>query len=82
MRIWFSTSSFVRVWEQYVTAQQVEAFWQKIAGLCPRKIKSTDPNLEHAIGRDGHLDQSRAWDLGQRFPAREIIQESPRILND
>ena len=26
-----------------------------------------NPDLRHEIGRDGHLDQSQAWDLGQQW---------------
>ena len=28
-------------------------------------LQATDPDLGHVIGRDGHLDQSHAQDLGQ-----------------
>ena len=30
-------------------------------------LKPNDPNLRRAIGRDDHLDQSHAQDLGQRL---------------
>ena len=34
-------------------------------------LKATDPDRMRVIGRDGHLDQSHAWDLGQSTdPAR------------
>ena len=31
---------------------------------------TADPDLRLVIGRDGHLDQSQAWDLGLRILAQ------------
>ena len=50
--------------------------------------RATDPDRRQVIGRDGHLDQSPACDLGQSLCARrswsvafsesETIMETPR----